>query len=652
MGTAAVAVGAVAGSALASDAGPSDLLVVVALPLAFAVAGLVAVTRRPAALSARALLLVGVLHLAALMLQAGSIGAGARGVQALAGGGAVAAYLLGFVALLGLAVTLPARVEVGVTARRVLRGLALLATAPSLVGGLLAEEQRVVFALPGYGESVRGLGLLPAAGAVSELGAPLLASPVACAAIVVWRAHRATDVTRSQLLRPALVLLVVGAAVVVQVAVGQDLPAGLADAFTVFALGATPFALLPTVLSQPGEDPRMAGVVRTTVVLALVWTVAGLLYAAVGTATGAGEDSRRVGSVALVAALGLAPLVPAVRRLVARASERLALGRPVDGYRLLLDYGSALGGPTELEPLCQRTADVLRTALGARWAEVALATGERGLAGDGRAGDGAAAALSVPLAEGLGVVRCGPRRRGPFSARDHEAVEALARQTSLAVRSARLTSELAQRMDELEVSRGRLAAAGDAERRRIERDLHDGTQQDLVALLSKVELTRMLAERGEGAGPVLAELRDDVVRAIASLRRTVSGIHPPALTDLGLDAAVRQRVQDLPVPVGVRSDLGPERLPASVETAAYYVVVESLTNVLKHARCTRADVRLALDGAVLRVTVSDDGQGGADQRGGTGLAGLQDRVAVLGGSLDLRSPAGAGTTVTARLPLS
>ena len=648
--TALVTVAAVAGSALASDAAPTDLLVVVVLPLAFAVAGLLAGARRPSALAGAGLLAVGLAHLATLLLQAVAVAAEARPVVALAGGAAKATYLLGFVALLAVALALPDRDALARRSRRVLVALAVWAVLPALLGAVVAEQQRVVVLLPGYGDVVPGLGLLPAAAPVAELAAPLLASPVVCALVVAWRAWRASGATRARLRRPSLVLLVVGVAVVVEVTLGRDLPSGVADAVAVVALAAVPFSLLPTVLADE-DDPRVGALVRTTVVLALVWTTVAVGYAGAATASGAGPGPRHVGAVVVVAVLGLAPLFPPVRRSLARLAERLALGPPVDGYRLLRDYGAALGGPADHAALCRRTAEVLRTALGAQWAEVQLDSGERGRAGP----PGTAAALHVavvdPTGEAVGAVRLGPRRRGPYGPRDHEAVEALARQTSMALANARLAAELAARMDELEVSRGRLAAAGDAERTRIERDLHDGTQQDLVALLSRVELARTLVELGERPGPALEELRDDVVRAIASLRRTVAGIHPPALTDLGLVAAVRQRVQDLPVGVEVHDGVGQQRLPAAVETAAYYVVVESLTNVLKHARCERVEVHLDREASTLVVRVTDDGRGGADRRRGTGLAGLHDRVSVLSGSLDVVSPVGSGTRVTARLPL-
>jgi signal transduction histidine kinase len=254
----------------------------------------------------------------------------------------------------------------------------------------------------------------------------------------------------------------------------------------------------------------------------------------------------------------------------------------------------------------------------------------------------------------LGELCCGRRRRGPYAPREIEAVQALARQTALAVRNRRLAEDVIRHVEELAASRHRLALAGDEERRRIERDLHDGTQQDLIALLSRVELARtVLGVSVDEAARTLDELRADVARAITSLRRTVQGIHPPVLTDQGLVAAVMTRVSELPMAVDIHvgDDLRARRFPLQVEASAYYVIVESLTNVLKHSGVRAAAVHLLLDGDTLLVSVSDAGRGGASPASGTGLAGLADRLAAVDGELEVTSVPGHGTQVQARLPV-
>jgi PAS domain S-box-containing protein len=203
---------------------------------------------------------------------------------------------------------------------------------------------------------------------------------------------------------------------------------------------------------------------------------------------------------------------------------------------------------------------------------------------------------------------------------------------------------------ELRASRARIVEATDAERRRLERNLHDGAQQRLVALSLSLRLTRARMDTDPAAA---AELLDEAAAELASatgeLRELARGIHPAILTDRGLDAALKAVAARAPVPVEVTSTLN-ERLPAPVEAAAYFVVAEALTNVARYAGATRADVRVDRSPAALTVEVSDDGVGGAHATAGSGLRGLSDRVATLDGTLAVLSPAGEGTIVRALIP--
>jgi PAS domain S-box-containing protein len=207
------------------------------------------------------------------------------------------------------------------------------------------------------------------------------------------------------------------------------------------------------------------------------------------------------------------------------------------------------------------------------------------------------------------------------------------------------------RVEELRASRARIVAAADAARRRIERDLHDGAQQRLVTLRLQLSLARRrLATDPEGAGTMIEEVGEELRLALAELRELARGIHPAALSERGLRPAVEALASRCPLPVEVE-DLPPERFGPGVEAAAYFTISEALTNVAKYASAGYATVRGAVEHDALVVEVRDDGVGGADAAVGTGLTGLADRVRAQGGTLSVVSPAGAGTTVRAVIPL-
>ncbi len=203
---------------------------------------------------------------------------------------------------------------------------------------------------------------------------------------------------------------------------------------------------------------------------------------------------------------------------------------------------------------------------------------------------------------------------------------------------------------ELAASRARIVEAGDAARRRLERNLHDGAQQRLVAIALGLRLCeRRLAEGDPAAQELLRHAKAELDGALEELRELARGIHPAVLTDRGLEPALEMLAgrASIPVELDVALDC---RLPPPVEAAAYYIVAEALTNASKYADASHVRVNVERSNGSALVEVADDGVGGADQRGGSGLRGLRDRVEALGGELALESPAGAGTTLTARLP--
>jgi signal transduction histidine kinase len=210
--------------------------------------------------------------------------------------------------------------------------------------------------------------------------------------------------------------------------------------------------------------------------------------------------------------------------------------------------------------------------------------------------------------------------------------------------------ELRRRVEALTESRAGVVDAADAERRRIERDLHDGAQQHLVSLAVNLGLARAtLTDLPDSAREVIDQAHREAKEAIAALSDLVRGLHPAVLEDRGLDAALSGLVARVPLPVRLQVSLD-SRPSATVEAVAYFVVSEALANVTKHARATRAEVTVRRTGDLLRVAVTDDGVGGADPSGGTGLAGLAQRVSSVDGVLRISSPGGGPTSLTAELP--
>jgi signal transduction histidine kinase len=237
----------------------------------------------------------------------------------------------------------------------------------------------------------------------------------------------------------------------------------------------------------------------------------------------------------------------------------------------------------------------------------------------------------------------------PALDRDPEAVRAAGAAAALALENARLDAELRRRVVDLRESRSRIIAAGDAERRRLERNLHDGAQQRLVGLALNLRLARRYVADASPAAPLLDEAAGELAETLAELRELARGLHPALLAERGLDAALPALAGRSTVPVSLVATPG-ERLPPPVETAAYFVVAEALTNVAKYARASRAEVLVARENGRAVVEVRDDGVGGANPAAGSGLRGLADRVGALDGRLEVRSPIGRGTVVRAEIP--
>jgi signal transduction histidine kinase len=222
---------------------------------------------------------------------------------------------------------------------------------------------------------------------------------------------------------------------------------------------------------------------------------------------------------------------------------------------------------------------------------------------------------------------------------------------ALALENERLQAELRARLEDLRASRARLVQAGDEARQRLERNLHDGAQQRLVALSLTLRLAESKFQRDpDAAQQLIAAAAAEAASANDELRELARGLHPSILSDRGLRAALDALAARSPCPVELDA-VPDQRLPRPVETAAYYVVAEALTNVAKYANATAAHVRVSHDDGVAVIEIADDGIGGADVSTGSGLRGLRDRVEALDGRLTVTSPAGEGTTIVAEMPL-
>jgi signal transduction histidine kinase len=230
-----------------------------------------------------------------------------------------------------------------------------------------------------------------------------------------------------------------------------------------------------------------------------------------------------------------------------------------------------------------------------------------------------------------------------------ELVEAAASMAMLMLDRDRLNIELRASLAELRATQARILSAADGERKRIERDLHDGAQQRFVAARLDLTLLERQLDQPDRARSILAKAREQLDGGLAELRDLARGIHPTVLTDRGLEPALTALVRRASLPVELRAEV-PERLDPAIEAAAYFLVSEALTNVSKHAQANTVTVDVASPDGTLVVTISDDGLGGADARRGSGLRGLVDRVDAVGGHLELSSERGHGTRLCARLP--
>jgi signal transduction histidine kinase len=368
-----------------------------------------------------------------------------------------------------------------------------------------------------------------------------------------------------------------------------------------------------------------------------------------------------------IVAVGFQP----VRERMQKVANRLVYGQRATPYEVLSQFSEQVAESYAVDDVLPRMARVLAEGTGAQRADVWLRTGGtlRAAASWPVAIAGARAVTlsngsvpALPDADRVVEVRQQDELLGALTVRkrvgesltpiEEKLLDDLAHQAGLVLKNVGLSADLAARLEDLRASRQRLVAAQDGERRRIERNLHDGAQQHLVALKVKLGLAEMQAAKNpEMAMSTLAELKRDADEALETLRDLARGIYPPLLADKGLAAAIESQARRATVPVTVDA-IGIGRYPQEVEAAAYFCVLEALQNVQKYAHARQAAVRLNQVDGQLRFVVKDDGVGfdTAAARHGTGLTNMQDRLDALGGGLHVDSGHGRGTEVSGTIP--
>lgn len=644
------------GLALIVVSGDSDSILWFAAAIVLLTAAGVASRRRPAEMAARWFAVMSGLVAMGFLLS----DLLAWGVDHAASDASLVGLLLGWhlinalttVCALRVIVLFPDAAYLGRVDRGVLRASWLLVVVPVLV---------VVFAsqlpLPAFISSdtvtnslaVSGLSLEP--GAVEALLQAQNAMMVIGAGLLVRR-YRHAEMARRRSIRWLLLPVITGAAAAT-VTVLADLPTvavGLGMLAVVVSLGVAITLGLVRPAGIDVDDALSRSLVNAVLFVAVAALYAGA-SAAIGWSIGGGISVGWAIAITVVVMIGLQP----ARTTLERAARRWLFGTPADPRATVLRLGARLADTYDVETVLDEIAAVLVDGLDVTWARV------RVLDDDDQRAPTPALVMPIKLdGDELGRIECGPKRTGRLDADDVAVIASLATQAALAVRNARLKALVEERNAELAASRARLVRAQDDERRRIEQNIHDGVQQDLVALIGHAGLLqRRLRHDTNPVSDMITveadELRIGLQRVLDEVRELAAGIHPSLLRDRGLVVAVEGLAARHPVPVAVNvpPELRSLRLPTDIEGAGYYVVAESLANSLKHADASEMRIDFARTNGTLSITVQDDGKGfDCDATSGNGLPNLVERVAALGGQLHVTSRPGHGTTINAELELA
>lgn len=528
---------------------------------------------------------------------------------------------------------------------QVFSGLTWLLPVPMAIG-LLANEEVLVepvtygyldpFPNPLYVEALDFLG--PATSPIRNL----LGSVVVVAlALLYFRYRRANTDDRRQIRWVAF-----GSAAALGIGMVPFIVAPAVDPDSLFhgtlliSIGAFALLLIPVTVVLAIEQPDWLDADR---VISKSFTYGALsigifvIYAVIAAALGLAAGARLPLEIAIVVTAVLAFAFQPARARLQRIADRWVFGDRPSPIEAVAELDRTMDG-SDGTPLSERLADTVRRSARLRWVIVELPPEPSFTVGQ-PSGEPVYVTNIASGDEEFGVIRCGPGVGGSLRDQDMDLINALAAQAALVVSNARLAA--------------RIVHAQEAERRRLERNIHDGAQQELVALVAKLGLARAKVKSGRIEEATLIELQRDAGTILKDLRELAQGIHPSVLTDGGLVEAVEDRCSRLPVTVTVDSspELRSMRFTDDIEGAAYFFVTEALANVLKHADATRVQVNMSQTNGDLELRVSDDGHG--FEAGATplnGLAGLTDRFTALAGSVSVTAD-NRGTTLEGRIPI-
>ena len=523
----------------------------------------------------------------------------------------------------------------------------------------------------GVGSAVNpyGVGTRAALGAISSVGLLLyIAGLVAAVVSLVIRLRRSSGEEREQIKWLAAAGCVVGVGLAV-VAIGQasGTISFVASLVAIGGYAAIPVATGIAILKYRLYDIDV--VINKTLVYGLLAAFATAVYVAVvvgiGTLVGRTGGSNLGLSIAATAIVAVA--FQPVRDRARHLANRVVYGDRATPYEVLSEFAEGLAGTYSIDDILPRMAELLADGVGARSVEVWLGVGSelraaamwpatngaappapKAFDGEHLAGFDEAAGRVIPVrdqGELLGAITLAVPPNEPLDPVRERLVQDVGAQAGLVLRNARL-------IEELRASRQRLVSAQDQERRRIERNIHDGAQQQLVALAVKLRLAESMVQKDpERLPPMLAELQAQTGEALQNLRDLARGIYPPLLAAKGLVAALESQARRAAIPVSVEPD-GVGRFSQDVEAAVYFCSLEALQNASKYADAAAVRIELRSSDGTLSFAVTDDGRGfdPATTPRGSGLTNMADRLAALGGSIELRSSPGVGTTVEGRLP--